>query len=108
MLGALGLELRKKEVSERFTGFQSRTFWTLCLESCCVVLYCALRISGNNPSMGEFTTVRGTILGVQIMRIIVFWGLHWDPLILGNNPTSIPVRKLISSWFWVYLNPKSM
>ena len=26
----------------------------------------------------------GTFLGVPIIRIIVFWGLYWGPLILGN------------------------
>ena len=28
--------------------------------------------------------IRGTILGVPKIRIIVFWGLYWGPLILGN------------------------
>ena len=28
--------------------------------------------------------MRGTILGVPIIRIIVFGGLYWGPLILGN------------------------
>ena len=28
--------------------------------------------------------IRGTILGVLIIRIIVFWGLYWGPLIWGN------------------------
>ena len=31
-----------------------------------------------------FPKIRGTILGVPIVRTIVFWGLHWGPLILGN------------------------
>ena len=26
----------------------------------------------------------GTFLGVPIIRIIIYWGLHWGPLILGN------------------------
>ena len=26
----------------------------------------------------------GTFLGVPIIRIIVYWGLYWGPLILGN------------------------
>ena len=26
----------------------------------------------------------GTFLGVPIVRTIVFWGLYWGPLILGN------------------------
>ena len=28
--------------------------------------------------------IRGTFLGVLIIRTIVFRGLHWGPLILGN------------------------
>ena len=31
-----------------------------------------------------FPKIRGTILGVPILRIIVFGGLYWGPLILGN------------------------
>ena len=31
-----------------------------------------------------FPKIRGTILGVPILRTIVYWGLHWGPLILGN------------------------
>ena len=28
--------------------------------------------------------IRGTFLGAPILRIIIFWGLYWGPLILGN------------------------
>ena len=31
-----------------------------------------------------FPKIRGTFLGVLIIRIIVYWGLYWGPLILGN------------------------
>ena len=31
-----------------------------------------------------FPKIRGTFLGVPIVRILVFWGLDWGPLILGN------------------------
>ena len=31
-----------------------------------------------------FPKIRGTFLGVPLIRIIVFWGLYWGPLILGN------------------------
>ena len=31
-----------------------------------------------------FPKIRGTFLGVPIVRIIVFWGLYWGPPILGN------------------------
>ena len=32
----------------------------------------------------EFPKIRGTILEVPSIRVIVFWGLYWGPLILGN------------------------
>ena len=31
-----------------------------------------------------FPKVRGTFLGVPIIRTIMFWGLYWGPLIVGN------------------------
>ena len=33
---------------------------------------------------GGFPKIRGTFLGFPITRTIVFWGLYWGPLILGN------------------------
>ena len=35
------------------------------------------------PKWG-FPKIRGTILGVPVLRIIVFWGLYWGLPILGN------------------------
>ena len=32
----------------------------------------------------EFAKIRGTILGVPIIRVVVCWGLYWGPPILGN------------------------
>ena len=34
--------------------------------------------------MWEFPKIRGTFLGVPIIRAIIFWGLYWGPLVLGN------------------------
>ena len=31
-----------------------------------------------------FPNIMGIILGVPIIRIIVFWGLYWGPLIVEN------------------------
>ena len=31
-----------------------------------------------------FHKIGGTLLGVPILRIIIFWGLYWGPPILGN------------------------
>ena len=35
-------------------------------------------------AMWEIPKIRATFLGVPIRRIIVFWGLYWGPLIMGN------------------------
>ena len=49
-----------------------------------------------------FPKSRGTILGVPIIRTIVFRGLYWGPLILGNyhllpdaslSEASLPCRR---------------
>ena len=32
-------------------------------------------------AIGGFPKISGRILGVPIIRIIVFWGLYWGPLI---------------------------
>ena len=34
--------------------------------------------------MWGFPEIRGTILGIPIIRIIVYLGLYWGPPILGN------------------------
>ena len=31
-----------------------------------------------------FPKIRGTFLGIPIIRIVVFWGLDWGPLVLGS------------------------
>ena len=37
-------------------------------------------------AMWGLPNIRGTILGIPIVRTIVYWGLYWGPLILGNYP----------------------
>ena len=37
---------------------------------------------------GGFPKFRGTIMGIPIIRIIVFWGLHRGSLVLGNYQVS--------------------
>ena len=32
----------------------------------------------------RFPKIRGTFLGVPIIRTVVYWGLYWGTLILGN------------------------
>ena len=41
-------------------------------------IYIYIYIYGGFPILGV------PFLGVPIIRTIVFWGLHWGPLILGN------------------------
>ena len=36
----------------------------------------------------------GTFLGVPIIRIIVFWGPYWGPLILGKYHLEVRVQGL--------------
>ena len=35
-------------------------------------------------SIWRFPKIRGTILGVPIIRTIVYWGLYWGALVLGS------------------------
>ena len=38
----------------------------------------------SSPFIWGFPKIRGTFLGVPIIRTIVYWGLYWGTLILGN------------------------
>ena len=38
---------------------------------------------------GEIPKNRGTFLGVPILRAIVFWGVYWGPLVLGEHHLGI-------------------
>ena len=40
-------------------------------------------------SIWVFPKIRGTFLGVPIIRIVIYLGLYWGPLILGNYHLSI-------------------
>ena len=42
-----------------------------------------------------FPKIRGTFLGVPIIRSIVFWGLYGGSLILGNYQIGFMVQGLI-------------
>ena len=44
-----------------------------------------------------FPKIRGTILGVPIIRTVVYWGLYWGPLILGNYQVVCQMR--VTQWF---------
>ena len=48
----------------------------------------------------EFHKIRGTFLGVPIIRIIVFWGLYWGPPILGNYHIKGCRYNLDRTQFW--------
>ena len=48
---------------------------------------------GLQRDMWGFPKIRGTRLGVLIMRIIIFGGLYWGPIILGNYHMRLRVSK---------------
>ena len=48
-----------------------------------VVSACA-KVRWGSREYGEFPKIRGTFLGIPIIRIVVFWGLDWGLPILGN------------------------
>ena len=51
-----------------------------------------------------FPKIRDTFLGVPILRIIVFWGLYWGPLILGNYHLSAELPDTVN-WRWTARSP---
>ena len=52
-------------------------------------------LRANRGGVGK---IRGTLLGVPIIRTIVFGGLYWGPLILGNYQIGLHEKHL-----WVYV-----
>ena len=59
---------------------------------------CPLNLSNDLKPKWGFPKTRGTLLGVPIIRTIVYWG----PLILGNyqiipNPMVLPLWTLLAS-----------
>ena len=48
-------------------------------------------------SIWGFPNIRGTFLGVPIIRTTVYWGLHWGPPILGNYHLEVCGSELSSS-----------
>ena len=44
-------------------------------------------LSCGSKSIRVVPKIRGPFLGVPIIRTIMFWGLHWGLLILGNYHT---------------------
>ena len=45
-----------------------------------------------------FPKIRGTILGIPIIRTIVYWGLYWGSLILGNYHINFRVRHAVAQF----------
>ena len=42
------------------------------------------KMHAGRKTIWRFPKIRGTILGVPIIRIIIFWDLNWGTLIWGN------------------------
>ena len=64
-----------------------RTFLDLVPRDCELVQF------GGFPKLGYF-------FGIPIIRILVFWGLYWGPLILGNYHVHVLLRHLASFELW--------
>ena len=47
--------------------------------------------------MWRIPKIRGTLLGVPILRIIVYWGLYWGTPIFGNYHVCFSVYDLRKS-----------
>ena len=54
---------------------------------------------------GWFPKIRGTFLGIPIIRIIVFWDLDWDPPIWGNYHVSSATSFIIAIMTTVKITP---
>ena len=50
-----------------------------------VIYYSSFHFLFHSPNIGVSLNY-GYFLGVPIIRIIVYWGLYWGPLILRNYP----------------------
>ena len=46
--------------------------------------YIGVIMGASRDNIWGFPKIRGTFLGVPIIRTIVYWGLYWGTLILGN------------------------
>ena len=51
-------------------------------------------VSTFSEKMWGFPKIRGTFLGIPIIRIIVFGGLYWGSSILGNCHVILPWQKV--------------
>ena len=63
-------------------------------------LWCRSSSLGASPKgldpIGGFPKLGVPFLGVPLIRTIVFWGLYWGNLILGNYQYKIPPKPLDS------------
>ena len=50
--------------------------------------YLGIKATASSVGTLGFPKIRGTLSGVLIIRIIVFWGLYWGPPIIGNYQIS--------------------
>ena len=55
---------------------------------------CRARRLSKVPEYGGFPEIRGTLLGVPIIRTIVFWGLYWVPFFWETTIWRIAVKAL--------------
>ena len=48
----------------------------------------------------EFPKIWGTLLGVPILRILVYWGLYWGPPNFGKLPYELQSRLQVGESDW--------
>ena len=61
------------------SGLQSRTRWDMTRKTPSLSVRYSRSHHGSFCLIWGFPKIRGTILGVPIIRTIVFWGLYWGP-----------------------------
>ena len=83
--------------SDKFSMDEESSTETLQLRNMELELLCsqALHLS---CKFGGCPKIRDTILGIPIIRTIVYWGLCWGPLILGNYHVSFLVQTVSRTW----------
>ena len=66
----------------------------LVLSSCTFELITSVKIGKSPAIVSGFPQIRGTMIGVPIIRILVLWGLYWASTYSGKLPF-IPWRSLL-------------
>ena len=63
----------------------------------CAAQAAVRRVARSSSSWG-LPQIRGTLLGLCIIRTVVKWGLYWGPLILGNYLIALTPSWPLVAW----------